>query len=93
MLTVLLLLSNYKMKSVPVVGEAKIDNIITQSAVIHMLAECAGLHWFENFGTKKLTDIGLPLMSSKQVVKVCTPFFCIEQNEMLLTVAFYTSKI
>ncbi|KAL6520238.1 SNF1-related protein kinase regulatory subunit gamma-1 [Orobanche minor] len=38
-LTMLLLLSKYKMKSVPVVdlGEAKIDNVITQSAVIHML--------------------------------------------------------
>ncbi|GMQ06952.1 hypothetical protein CsSME_00051347 [Camellia sinensis var. sinensis] len=35
----------YRMKSVPVVdlGERKIDIIITQSAVIHMLEECAGL--------------------------------------------------
>ncbi|KAE8697288.1 hypothetical protein F3Y22_tig00110621pilonHSYRG00023 [Hibiscus syriacus] len=34
----------YKMKSVPVVdlGEGKIDNIITQSAVIHMLADALG---------------------------------------------------
>lgn len=71
MLTVLLLLSKYKMKGVPVVGDAKVENIITQSAVIHMLAECSGLHWFENFGTKKLTEIGLPLMSPKQVFKVC----------------------
>ncbi|KNA08011.1 hypothetical protein SOVF_166550 [Spinacia oleracea] len=70
MLTVLLLLSKYKMKGVPVVGDAKVENIITQSAVIHMLAECSGLHWFENFGTKKLTEIGLPLMSPKQVFKV-----------------------
>ncbi|GMH23443.1 hypothetical protein Nepgr_025286 [Nepenthes gracilis] len=73
MLTVLLLLSKYKMKSVPVVdpGEAKIDNIITQSAVIHMLAECAGLHWFENWGNKKLSDLGLPLMSPKHLIEVC----------------------
>ncbi|XP_021759414.1 SNF1-related protein kinase regulatory subunit gamma-1-like [Chenopodium quinoa] len=70
MLTVLLLLSKYKMKGVPVVGGAKVENIITQSAVIHMLAECAGLHWFENFGTRNLTEIGLPLMSPKEVVKV-----------------------
>lgn len=70
LLTVLLLLSKYKMKSVPVVGGAKIENIITQSAVIHMLAECIGLHWFENWGAKKLTDLGLPLMSAKYVVKV-----------------------
>lgn len=71
-LTMLLLLSKYKMKSVPVVdlGEDKIDNIITQSAVIHMLAECAGLQWFESWGTKKLSDIGLPSMTPDHIVKV-----------------------
>jgi len=60
------------MKSVPVVdlGEAKIDNIVTQSSVIHMLAECAGLQWFESWGTKKLSEIGLPLMTRDHVVKV-----------------------
>uniref|UniRef100_A0A5B6Z8I0 CBS domain-containing protein n=1 Tax=Davidia involucrata TaxID=16924 RepID=A0A5B6Z8I0_DAVIN len=71
-LTMLLLLSKYRMKSVPVVdpGERKIDNIITQFAVIHMLEECAGLHWFENWGTKKLSELGLPLMKSSRIVKV-----------------------
>ncbi|KDP30923.1 hypothetical protein JCGZ_11299 [Jatropha curcas] len=71
-LTMLLLLSKYKMKSIPVIdlGEAKIDNIITQSAVIHMLAECAGLQWFESWGTKKLSDIGLPSMSPEHIIKV-----------------------
>ncbi|KAG5035736.1 hypothetical protein JHK87_010646 [Glycine soja] len=36
--------------SIPVVdlGAGRIDNIITQSSVIHMLAECAGLQWFES---------------------------------------------
>ncbi|GJX23289.1 SNF1-related protein kinase regulatory subunit gamma-1-like protein [Tanacetum coccineum] len=40
-LTMLLLLSKYRMKSVPVVdpGEQKIDNIITQSAVINIAEE------------------------------------------------------
>ncbi|XP_059642334.1 SNF1-related protein kinase regulatory subunit gamma-1 [Cornus florida] len=73
LLTVLLLLSKYRMKSVPVVdpGERKIDKVITQSAVIHMLEECAGLHWFENWGAKKLSEIGLPLMKSNYIVKVC----------------------
>lgn len=72
-LTMLLLLSKYKMKSIPVVdlGERKIDNIITQSAVIHMLAECAGLHWFESWGNKTLYELGLPLMSTNSIVKVC----------------------
>ncbi|OMO71678.1 Cystathionine beta-synthase, core [Corchorus olitorius] len=71
-LTMMLLLSKYKMKSVPVVdlGDGNIDNIITQSDVIHMLAECTGLHWFENWGTKKLSEIGLPTMSPKQIITV-----------------------
>lgn len=60
------------MKSIPVVdlGEGKIDNVITQSAVIHMLAECTGLHWFESWGTKRLSELGLPLMTPDQLVKV-----------------------
>ncbi|KAJ1413290.1 CBS domain [Sesbania bispinosa] len=71
-LTMLLLLSKYKMKSVPVVdlGAGRIDNIITQSAVIHMLAECAGVQWFESWGTKKLSDVGLPLVTSNHIIKV-----------------------
>ncbi|XP_071902007.1 SNF1-related protein kinase regulatory subunit gamma-1-like isoform X2 [Coffea arabica] len=71
-LTMLLLLSKYRMKSVPVVdpGEQKIDNIITQSAVIHMLEECAGLHWFESWGSKKLSELGLPLMKPSHIIKV-----------------------
>ncbi|KAL6551052.1 hypothetical protein OROMI_021540 [Orobanche minor] len=70
-LTMLLLLSKYKMKSVQVVdlGEAKIDNVITQSAVIHMLEECAGLHLFESWGSKKLFELGLPLMKSTHIIK------------------------
>ncbi|KAJ4712566.1 SNF1-related protein kinase regulatory subunit gamma 1 [Melia azedarach] len=71
-LTMLLLLSKYKMKSVPVVdlGDRKIDNIITQSSVIHMLAECVGLQWFESWGTKELLEIGLPVMSPNHIIKV-----------------------
>ncbi|KAK8604035.1 hypothetical protein V6N13_096498 [Hibiscus sabdariffa] len=71
-LTMLLLLSKYKMKSVPVLdlGDGKIDNIITQSAVIHMLSECTGLYWFESWGSKKLSEIGLPTMSTKEMITV-----------------------
>lgn len=71
-LTMLLLLSKYRMKSIPIVdlGENKIDSIITQSAVIHMLEECADLHWFESWGSKKLYELGLPLMDSSQLIKV-----------------------
>lgn len=59
------------MKSVPVVDDGKINKVITQPAVIHMLAECAGLQWFESWGTKKLSELGLPLVSFNQIVKVC----------------------
>ncbi|KAJ6837179.1 SNF1-related protein kinase regulatory subunit gamma-1 [Iris pallida] len=71
-LTMLLLLSQYRMKSLPVVdlGEGKIENIITQSSVVHMLAECVGLPWFENWGTKKLSALGLPIMKPDRLVKV-----------------------
>lgn len=71
-LTMLLLLSKYRMKSIPVVdlGENKIDSIITQSAVLHMLEECADLHWFEGWGSKKLYELGLPVMMPGQLIKV-----------------------
>ncbi|XP_031092131.1 SNF1-related protein kinase regulatory subunit gamma-1 [Ipomoea triloba] len=71
-LTMLLLLSKYRMKSVPVVdlGEGKIDNIITQSSVLHMIEECADLHWFESWGSKKISELGLPLMKASSIVKV-----------------------
>lgn len=92
-LTMLLLLSKYKMKSVPVVdlGDGKINNIITQSAVIHMLAECTGFHWFESWGTKKLSDIGLPTMSPKEIIKVSScylyKFFVFMDSRLFISIA------
>ncbi|XP_011624905.1 SNF1-related protein kinase regulatory subunit gamma-1 [Amborella trichopoda] len=71
-LTMLLLLSKYRMKSLPVLdlGDTKIDNIISQSCVVHVLAECVGLPWFETWGTKKLSELGLPVMKPNCIVKV-----------------------
>jgi CBS domain-containing protein len=71
-LTMLLLLSKYRMKSLPVVevGGDKIENIITQSSVVHMLAECVGLSWFESWGTKKLSELGLPIIKPSKLVKI-----------------------
>uniref|UniRef100_A0ACD5XGY8 Uncharacterized protein n=1 Tax=Avena sativa TaxID=4498 RepID=A0ACD5XGY8_AVESA len=71
-LTMLLLLSKYRMKSLPVVdiGEGTISNIITQAAVVHMLSECVGLSWFEDWGTKTLSELGLPMMKTSRLVKV-----------------------
>ncbi|KAH9317966.1 hypothetical protein KI387_019735, partial [Taxus chinensis] len=70
-LTMLLLLSKYRMKSLPVVdiGEGKIGNIITQSAVVHMLSKCVGLPWFETWGNNRLSELGLPVIKPDQMVK------------------------
>jgi hypothetical protein len=64
--------SKYRMKSLPVVevGGDKIENIVTQSSVMHMLAECVELSWFESWGTKKLSELGLPIMKPSKLVKV-----------------------
>lgn len=66
------------MKGLPVVdvGEEKISNVITQSGVVHMLAECVGLHWFEIWGKKKLSEVGLPSMKPNQVLKVSQSISC-----------------
>ncbi|KAJ4790946.1 5'-AMP-activated protein kinase subunit gamma-1 [Rhynchospora pubera] len=71
-LTMLLLLSKYNIRSLPVVdfGEGKLVNVITQSAVVHMLAECVGLDWFENWGNKSLAEVGLPSTDPLNLVKV-----------------------
>uniref|UniRef100_A0A0C9QV72 TSA: Wollemia nobilis Ref_Wollemi_Transcript_7419_1472 transcribed RNA sequence n=1 Tax=Wollemia nobilis TaxID=56998 RepID=A0A0C9QV72_9CONI len=71
-LTMLLLLSKYRMKSLPVVdiGEGKIENIVTQSAVVHMLSKCLGLPWFETWGKSTLSEVGLPVMEPDKVIKL-----------------------
>ncbi|KAK8680285.1 hypothetical protein V6N13_109235 [Hibiscus sabdariffa] len=71
-LALLILLSKYRMKSVPIVdfGDGRIKNIITQSAVINMFAECTGLHWFESWGAKKLSEIGLPVITTERLIRI-----------------------
>ncbi|KAF3323661.1 SNF1-related protein kinase regulatory subunit gamma-1 isoform X1 [Carex littledalei] len=71
-LTMLLLLSKHSIRSLPVVdfGEGKLVNIITQSAVVHMLAECVGLDWFDNWGNKSLAEVDLPCIKPDNLVKV-----------------------
>jgi hypothetical protein len=71
-LTMLLLLSKHSVRCLPVVdfGEGKLVNIITQSAVVHMLAECAGLDWFDNWGNKRLAEVGLASINLDKLVKV-----------------------
>eukprot|EP00271_Cylindrocystis_brebissonii_P000754 TRINITY_DN1096_c0_g6_i1.p1 TRINITY_DN1096_c0_g6~~TRINITY_DN1096_c0_g6_i1.p1 ORF type:complete len:494 (-),score=110.86 TRINITY_DN1096_c0_g6_i1:1269-2750(-) len=72
LLTLLLLLSKYRMKTVPVVetGKEKVQNMISQSSVLNVLADCDGLEWFEVVASRSLEDLGLPLMKPSQVIKV-----------------------
>ncbi|XP_041013062.1 SNF1-related protein kinase regulatory subunit gamma-1-like [Juglans microcarpa x Juglans regia] len=72
MLTVLLLLSKYRMRNVPVIeiGKPEIKNFITQSAVVQGLEGCAGRDWFDSIAAQPISDFGLPFMSSAEVVSI-----------------------
>lgn len=71
LLTVLLLLSHYRMKSLPVVEEeGQIQNFITQSDVINFLSHCSGFKWFESVGSRTILELRLPLMQPDEIVKV-----------------------
>lgn len=70
MLTVLLLLSKYRLKNVPVieVGKPYVKNFITQSAVVQGLNKCKGCNWFDFIAARPLSDFGLPFMSRNEVI-------------------------
>lgn len=70
MLTVLLLLSKYRMRNVPVIepGKPDIKNFITQSAVIKGLEGCKGRDWFDCISATNLSDLGLPFMAPHEVI-------------------------
>ncbi|KAJ4973342.1 hypothetical protein NE237_006516 [Protea cynaroides] len=72
MLSVLLLLSKYRMRNVPVIetGKPNIKNYITQSAVIQGLRQCKGRDWFDCISGRPLSDLGLPFMSHNEVITV-----------------------
>lgn len=69
MLTVLLLLSKYRLRNVPVIetGKPEIQNYITQSAVVQGLEGCRGRDWFDCIAAMPISDLGLPFMSSQEV--------------------------
>ncbi|CAK9195329.1 unnamed protein product [Sphagnum troendelagicum] len=64
MLTVLLLLSKFRLRSIPVVNidENVVQNVITQSGVILGLSQCCGRDWFDNLAGKSLHQLGLPII-------------------------------
>ncbi|KAI9111506.1 hypothetical protein K1719_017196 [Acacia pycnantha] len=72
MLTVLLLLSKYRLRNVPVIEPGKLDlvNYITQSAVVQGLEGCQGRDWFDCIAARPLYDLGLPYMSSDEVISI-----------------------
>ncbi|XP_057810882.1 SNF1-related protein kinase regulatory subunit gamma-1-like isoform X2 [Salvia miltiorrhiza] len=72
MLSVMLLLSKYRLRNVPVIelGSPSINNFITQSAVIQGLRGCRGRDWFDCIAANPISDLGLPFMTPDQVVSV-----------------------
>ncbi|CAI9092707.1 OLC1v1028024C1 [Oldenlandia corymbosa var. corymbosa] len=72
MLSVLLLLSKYRLRNVPVIetGNSSIKNFITQSAVIQGLEGCRGRDWFDCISSNPISKLGLPFMTPDEVVGV-----------------------
>ncbi|XP_042383307.1 SNF1-related protein kinase regulatory subunit gamma-1-like [Zingiber officinale] len=72
MLIVMLLLSKYRLRSIPVVesGKSHVKNFITQTAVVRGLQQCGGRDWFDCIAAYSLSDLGLPFMSSEEVISI-----------------------
>ena len=77
MLTVLLLLSKYRLRNVPVIemGKPGVRNFITQSAVVRGLQQCKGRDWFDTIASRPLSDSGLPFMPYNEVSVPATSKF------------------
>ncbi|XP_052184681.1 SNF1-related protein kinase regulatory subunit gamma-1-like isoform X2 [Diospyros lotus] len=72
MLSVLLLLSKYRLRNVPVVepGQPLVKNFITQSAVVQGLVRCKGRDWFDSISAQPISALGLPFMSINEVISI-----------------------
>ncbi|XP_039023760.1 LOW QUALITY PROTEIN: SNF1-related protein kinase regulatory subunit gamma-1-like [Hibiscus syriacus] len=72
MLSVLLLLSKYRLRNVAVIeaGKPEIQNYITQSAVIEDPEGCRGRDWFDCIIARPISDMGLPFMSPDEDISV-----------------------
>lgn len=79
MLSVLLLLSKYRLRNVPVIepGQPLVKNFITQSAVVRGLEGCKGRDWFDCISKHSIYDLGLPFMSTDEVISI-------QSNELIL---------
>lgn len=72
MLSILLLLSKYRLRNVPVIepGKPDIQNFITQSAIVQGLEGCKGRDWFDCIAAQPISNVGLPFVSANEVVSV-----------------------
>ncbi|KAG0576205.1 hypothetical protein M758_5G061500 [Ceratodon purpureus] len=72
MLTVLLLLTKFRLRSIPVVDvdQGVVKNMISQSSVVKGLSQCQGRDWFDSLAAKSIHQLGLPVMAPDQVVSV-----------------------
>uniref|UniRef100_N1QZH9 CBS domain-containing protein n=1 Tax=Aegilops tauschii TaxID=37682 RepID=N1QZH9_AEGTA len=90
MLAVLLLLSKYRLRNVPVIEPDKpvIKNFITQTGVVKGLQQCKGRDWFDYISALPLSDLGLPFMSLDEVITVNSDdlileaFKCMKDNKI-----------
>jgi hypothetical protein len=69
MLTVLLLLTKFRLRSIPVIDldEGVVENMISQSSVVKGLSQCQGRDWFDSLAGKSLHQLGLPVMEPEKV--------------------------
>ncbi|CAH1414250.1 unnamed protein product [Lactuca virosa] len=79
MLSVLLLLSKYRLRNVPIIepGNPLIKNFITQSAVVQGLEQCKGRDWFDSISMHPITELGLPFVAKDKVISS-------DSNELIL---------
>ncbi|XP_076948353.1 SNF1-related protein kinase regulatory subunit gamma-1-like [Bidens hawaiensis] len=86
MLSVLLLLSKYRLRNVPVIepGNPMIKNFITQSAVVQGLEQCKGRDWFDAISVHPINELGLPFVSKDEVIS--------SQSDELILEAFKKMK-
>jgi CBS domain-containing protein len=70
MLTVLLLLTKFRLRSIPIVDidHGIVQNMISQSSVVRGFSQCKGRDWFDSLAGKSIQQLGLPVMAPDQVL-------------------------
>ncbi|KAK1362110.1 SNF1-related protein kinase regulatory subunit gamma-1-like [Heracleum sosnowskyi] len=85
MLGVLLLLSKYRLRNVPVIesGKPTIKNFITQSAVVKGLENCQGRDWFDRIAAQPISEVGLPFMCTDEVISINSSELVLEAFKLM----------